>query len=171
MSLPPALPAHSILTAPTSPRAGSPIFPWRSLSLRRCQPTPAVLECWLATPCAPLPTVAAPMVAVSLVHRRGYFRQHLDAVGQQQSRRALVTQTTLPSTGRWSPSPCRGAKSESALGASMYWGPPVTSSRSSCWTQTSRATTPTTATSQTTFTAVTHTTASVRIRDRVRAPR
>src|SRR6201994_471486 len=26
---------------------------------------------------------AAPMVAVSLVHRRGYFRQHLDAVGQQ----------------------------------------------------------------------------------------
>jgi starch phosphorylase len=26
---------------------------------------------------------AAPMVAVSLVHRRGYFRQHLDSVGQQ----------------------------------------------------------------------------------------
>ena len=26
---------------------------------------------------------AAPMVAVSLVHRRGYFRQYLDAVGQQ----------------------------------------------------------------------------------------
>jgi starch phosphorylase len=26
---------------------------------------------------------AAPMVAVSLVHRRGYFRQHLDTVGQQ----------------------------------------------------------------------------------------
>ena len=26
---------------------------------------------------------AAPMVAVSLVHRRGYFRQHLDEVGQQ----------------------------------------------------------------------------------------
>jgi len=23
------------------------------------------------------------MLAVSLVHRRGYFRQHLDAVGQQ----------------------------------------------------------------------------------------
>src|SRR5260370_37645031 len=35
---------------------------------------------------------AAPMVAVSLVHRRGYFRQHLDAVGQQ-------TETDVP----WSP--------------------------------------------------------------------
>ena len=35
---------------------------------------------------------AAPMVAVSLVHRRGYFRQHLDADGQQ-------TETDVP----WSP--------------------------------------------------------------------
>jgi glycogen phosphorylase len=35
---------------------------------------------------------AAPMVAVSLAHRRGYFRQHLDAVGQQ-------TETDVP----WSP--------------------------------------------------------------------
>jgi starch phosphorylase len=35
---------------------------------------------------------AAPMVAVSLVHRRGYFRQDLDAVGQQ-------TETDVP----WSP--------------------------------------------------------------------
>src|ERR1700734_2525357 len=35
---------------------------------------------------------AAPMVAISLVHRRGYFRQHLDAVGQQ-------TETDVP----WSP--------------------------------------------------------------------
>jgi starch phosphorylase len=35
---------------------------------------------------------AAPMVAVSLVHRRGYFRQHLDAVGQQ-------TESDVP----WSP--------------------------------------------------------------------
>ena len=35
---------------------------------------------------------AAPMVAVSLVHRRGYFRQHLDANGQQ-------TETDVP----WSP--------------------------------------------------------------------
>lgn len=34
----------------------------------------------------------APMVAVSLVHRKGYFRQHLDAVGQQ-------TETDVP----WSP--------------------------------------------------------------------
>ncbi len=35
---------------------------------------------------------AAPMVAVSLVHRRGYFRQHLDSNGQQ-------TETDVP----WSP--------------------------------------------------------------------
>ncbi len=35
---------------------------------------------------------AAPIVAVSLAHRRGYFRQHLDAVGQQ-------TETDVP----WSP--------------------------------------------------------------------
>ncbi|HEV2646610.1 MAG TPA: alpha-glucan family phosphorylase [Acidobacteriaceae bacterium] len=35
---------------------------------------------------------AAPMVAVSLVHRRGYFRQHLDALGQQ-------TETDVP----WTP--------------------------------------------------------------------
>ncbi|MCU1322294.1 MAG: alpha-glucan phosphorylase [Acidobacteriaceae bacterium] len=35
---------------------------------------------------------AAPMLAISLVHRRGYFRQHLDAVGQQ-------TETDVP----WSP--------------------------------------------------------------------
>ncbi len=35
---------------------------------------------------------AAPMVAVSLVHRRGYFKQHLDAAGQQ-------TETEVP----WSP--------------------------------------------------------------------
>jgi starch phosphorylase len=36
--------------------------------------------------------MAAPVVAVSLAHRRGYFRQHLDAVGQQ-------TETDVP----WSP--------------------------------------------------------------------
>src|ERR1700678_943533 len=40
---------------------------------------------------------AAPMVAVSLVHRRGYFRQHLDAVGQQtESDVPWSPQTTLP---------------------------------------------------------------------------
>ena len=66
---------------------------------------------------------AAPMVAVSLVHRRGYFRQHLDAVGQQtESDVPWSPETTLPSAGRWSPSPCRAAKSRSAHGASMYVG-------------------------------------------------
>jgi starch phosphorylase len=41
---------------------------------------------------------AAPMVAVSLVHRRGYFQQHLDAVGQQtESDVPWSPQTTLPS--------------------------------------------------------------------------
>src|SRR5271156_382196 len=41
---------------------------------------------------------AAPMVAVSLAHRRGYFRQHLDAVGQQtESDVPWSPETTLPS--------------------------------------------------------------------------
>src|SRR5271156_1743404 len=40
----------------------------------------------------------APMVAVSLVHRRGYFRQHLDSVGQQtESDVPWSPETTLPS--------------------------------------------------------------------------
>jgi starch phosphorylase len=43
---------------------------------------------------------AAPMVAVSLVHRRGYFRQHLDTVGQQtESDVPWSPETTLPSAG------------------------------------------------------------------------
>src|ERR1700685_2328717 len=38
------------------------------------------------------------MVAVSLVHRRGYFRQHLDAVGQQtESDVPWSPETALPS--------------------------------------------------------------------------
>jgi starch phosphorylase len=41
---------------------------------------------------------AAPMVAVSLAHRRGYFRQHLDAVGQQtESDVPWSPETTIPS--------------------------------------------------------------------------
>jgi starch phosphorylase len=41
---------------------------------------------------------AAPMVAVSLVHRRGYFRQHLDASGQQtESDVPWSPETLLPS--------------------------------------------------------------------------
>jgi len=44
---------------------------------------------------------AAPMVAVSLVHRRGYFRQHLDASGQQtESDVPWSPETTLPSAGQ-----------------------------------------------------------------------
>ncbi len=43
---------------------------------------------------------AADMVAVSLVHRRGYFRQHLDAAGQQtESDVPWSPETTLPSAG------------------------------------------------------------------------
>ena len=43
---------------------------------------------------------AAPMVAVSLVHRRGYFRQNLDAVGQQtESDVPWTPETLLPSAG------------------------------------------------------------------------
>ena len=41
---------------------------------------------------------AAPMIAVSLVYRRGYFRQHLDSVGQQtESDLPWSPETTLPS--------------------------------------------------------------------------
>ncbi|GAC1419360.1 MAG: alpha-glucan family phosphorylase [Acidobacteriaceae bacterium] len=43
----------------------------------------------------------APMIAVSLVHRRGYFRQHLDAVGQQtETDVPWSPETTLPSAGK-----------------------------------------------------------------------
>jgi starch phosphorylase len=42
----------------------------------------------------------APIVAVSLVHRRGYFQQHLDANGQQtESDVVWSPETTLPSAG------------------------------------------------------------------------
>ena len=41
----------------------------------------------------------APMVAVSLVHRRGYFRQHLDANGQQTESDVPWTPEKLPSAG------------------------------------------------------------------------
>jgi starch phosphorylase len=44
---------------------------------------------------------AAPMVAVSLVHRRGYFRQHLDATGQQTEEDVRWSpETMLPSAGK-----------------------------------------------------------------------
>ncbi|HTD97438.1 MAG TPA: alpha-glucan family phosphorylase [Edaphobacter sp.] len=44
---------------------------------------------------------AAPMVAVSLVHRRGYFRQHLDDSGQQtESDVPWSPETTLPSANQ-----------------------------------------------------------------------
>jgi len=43
----------------------------------------------------------APMVVISLVHRRGYFQQHLDAAGQQtESDVVWFPETTLPSAGQ-----------------------------------------------------------------------
>ena len=43
----------------------------------------------------------APMVAISLAHRRGYFRQHLDAQGQQtESDVPWSPETTLPSANQ-----------------------------------------------------------------------
>ncbi len=41
----------------------------------------------------------APMVAVSLVHRRGYFKQHLDASGQQTESDVPWAPETLPYAG------------------------------------------------------------------------
>src|SRR5215469_4292580 len=43
---------------------------------------------------------AAPMVAISLVHRRGYFRQQLSDVGQQTEVDVPWSPDTLPSAGR-----------------------------------------------------------------------
>jgi starch phosphorylase len=42
----------------------------------------------------------ASMVAVSLVHRRGYFQQHLDATGQQTESDVVWDPETLPPAGR-----------------------------------------------------------------------
>ncbi len=44
---------------------------------------------------------AAPMVAISLAHRRGYFRQHLDGNGQQtETDVPWSPETTLPTAGQ-----------------------------------------------------------------------
>jgi len=52
---------------------------------------------------------AAPMVAVSLVHRRGYFRQHLDDLGQQtESDVVWSPETTLPSANQILPLTLQG---------------------------------------------------------------
>jgi starch phosphorylase len=52
---------------------------------------------------------AAPMVAVSLVHRRGYFRQHLDDMGQQtESDVPWFPETTLPSANQILPLTLQG---------------------------------------------------------------
>src|ERR1700761_7286799 len=51
----------------------------------------------------------APMVVVSLAHRRGYFQQHLDASGQQsESDVAWSPETTLPSAGTTISIPMQG---------------------------------------------------------------
>ncbi len=55
--------------------------------------------------------MAAPMVAVSLVYRRGYFRQNLDAVGQQtESPVPWSPETTLPSARQVVPISMQGRK-------------------------------------------------------------
>jgi glycogen phosphorylase len=52
---------------------------------------------------------AAPMVAVSLAHRRGYFRQHLDDLGQQtESDVPWFPETTLPSADQILPLTIQG---------------------------------------------------------------
>ena len=52
---------------------------------------------------------AAPMVAISLVHRRGYFRQHLDDLGQQtESDVVWSPETTLPSANQILPLTLQG---------------------------------------------------------------
>ena len=62
---------------------------------------------------------AAPMVAISLVHRRGYFRQKLSDIGQQtEADVPWSPDTTLPSATESSPSPCRAVRSSFAPGAS-----------------------------------------------------
>ena len=53
-----------------------------------CPPTAAAWASWPATPSARPPTCSLPLVAVSLLHRRGYFYQKLDANGWQQEQPA-----------------------------------------------------------------------------------
>jgi starch phosphorylase len=43
--------------------------------------------------------MALPLVAVSLVHRRGYFQQHLDKIGQQTESDVVWSPENLPSAG------------------------------------------------------------------------
>jgi starch phosphorylase len=50
----------------------------------------------------------APMVAVSLVHRHGYFQQHLDANGQQTESDVIWSPETLPSAGTTITLPMQG---------------------------------------------------------------
>ncbi len=53
--------------------------------------------------------MAAPMVAVSLAHRHGYFRQQLDAAGQQtETDVPWSPETTLPSAGETVTIPLQG---------------------------------------------------------------
>ena len=90
----------------------------------------------------------APMVAISLVHRRGYFRQHLDCLRPaDRVRRASGRrrQSCPQRAARRHHRRCRVATIAFAPGGSTSSASPATSSRSSCWTPTSKATTPTTA--------------------------
>jgi len=71
------------LSYETFPTAGHVAYSrWKSPSTRACPPTPAALACWPETRCVPPPTRRA-LVAFTLVHRKGYFQQHLDAKGVQ----------------------------------------------------------------------------------------
>ena len=81
------------------PANASPTSPWRLRSPRRCPTYSGGLGMLAGDTLRSAADTAAPMVAISLAHRRGYFRQHLDANGQQ-------TETDVP----WSPeAPCPAA--------------------------------------------------------------
>ena len=62
--------------------AALPIFPWKSTWIRGCPRIAAALGFWRAT----LPRrgrSGLPVVAVTLLHRQGYFCQRLDPSGWQ----------------------------------------------------------------------------------------
>jgi hypothetical protein len=59
------------------------IFPWKWASTPACPPWAVWRPCWELRAAADL---GLPMIGVTLLHRKGYFRQTLDADGNQSER-------------------------------------------------------------------------------------
>ena len=60
-----------------------PTFRWRSLFSHRCRPTRAAWACLAGDTLRSAADLGVPLAAFTLVHRKGYFEQHLSATGVQ----------------------------------------------------------------------------------------